>query len=265
MLKKRIRGAAPPKKTGRALLRTVAGCLCVAVAVWALLPTAANGIFGVGVVLPLGAALLGLWGVYSAPITKKGWRRKMGIALISAACAAAVAGAAITGVMLSAAAKEPPADGTVVVLGSKIHGDRPSRMLADRLRAAAAYLQENPAANCVVSGGLGKGETYTEAYVMQKYLTEVCGIDPARIACEDRSTDTRENLLFSMEIIEDRGWSRDLVTATQIFHQYRAQSWARRAGAEQVGSAACRTPAHLVLNYWVRECAAICRLWLAGR
>ncbi len=244
----------------RVMLALAGGLL----ALWSLLPTVANGIFGVGVILPLGAALLGLLAAFCLPTDKKGWRR-MGIALLAVAGVVVLLGGVMTGFILSAAAKAPPAGGTVVVLGSKIHGDRPSRMLADRLKTAAAYLEQNPTANCVVSGGLGKGETYTEAYVMQKYLTEVCGIDPARIACEDRSTDTRENLLYSMEVIEEKCWSREVAVATQIFHQYRAQTWAHRAGATAVGSAACRTPAHLVLNYWVRECAALCRLWLLGR
>ena len=244
------------------LWRRIGIAVCGVIGFWALLPLLANGIFGVGVFLPLLAATVGLW-LFAKP-HKKGWRRVMATVSVCGLCICAVLGVVLSGFMLSAAAKEPLADGTVVVLGSRIYGDRPSRMLGDRLRLAADYLKENPDLNCVVAGGLGKGETYTEAYVMQKYLVEKCGIDPARIACEGASTDTRENLLYSMKIIEERGWSRSVVTATQIFHQYRARRWAQQAGADEVGALACRTPFHLLLNYWVRECAAICRLWVLG-
>jgi len=38
---------------------------------------------------------------------------------------------------------------------AKVCGSQPSRMLRDRLLAAADYLEANPASNCVVSGGQG--------------------------------------------------------------------------------------------------------------
>ena len=65
-----------------------------------------------------------------------------------------------------------------------------------------------------------------------------------------------------MAIIRENGWSEDLAVATQVFHQYRSRQLARMAGADSVGGVACLTPVHLMLNYWVRECAAICRLWI---
>ena len=166
--------------------------------------------------------------------------------------------------MISSAAKPPAEGATVIVLGSKIYGNRPSRMLRSRLDAAADYLETHPTSHCVVSGGLGEGETYTEAEVMKKYLTEDRGIDPERIACEGESTDTHENTAFSLAVIEEMGWSRDVAVATQVFHQYRAGRNALAAGAASVGGVACFSPPHLMLNYWVRECAAICRLWLLG-
>ena len=183
----------------------------------------------------------------------------LGVGLL---CAVAITGGVITGLMIHASVAQPRQDATVIVLGSKIHGDRPSRMLRDRLDAAADYLEANPDSHCVVSGGLGEGETYTEAYVMRKYLVEEREIAEERIACEDVSTDTHENVHLSMAIIQENGWSTDLAIATQVFHQYRARRLAKMAGADSVGGVPCLTPVHLMLNYWVRECAAICRLWL---
>ena len=99
---------------------------------------------------------------------------------------------------------------------------------------------------------------------MQKYLVEQKGIDPARIRMEDRSTSTYENIQYSMEIIRQEHLSDGVAIATQEFHQYRASSMARQAGASTVGAVTCHSPLHLLLCYWVRECAAICRLWILG-
>ncbi len=232
--------------------------------IWSLLPLIANGIFGVGVVVPALAALAGVvWGLHRPKREKiKGGRKAVWIVGVVLGCVIAVVAGLITGLMIRSAVARPAKEATVIVLGSKIYDDRPSRMMRDRLNAAADYLDAHPASNCVVSGGLGAGETYTEAYVMQKYLVEQRGIDPSRIACEDRSTDTHENMEFSMEIIREKGWSTDVAVATQVFHQYRSRRLAVMKGADSVGGVACLSPVHLMVNYWVRECAAICRLWL---
>ena len=249
------------KKIGRAVA-LVAGC---AMLFWSLLPLIANGIFGVGVAVPAVVSLGAIgWGLYRPPADrrKKKGEKPMTVVLVVLLCVVAVAACVFSALMIAAAAKPPAEGATVIVLGSKIYGDRPSRMLRSRLDAAADWLLSHPDSHCVVSGGLGEGETYTEAYVMKAYLVNDRGVSPERIACEETSTDTRENTAYSMEIIRERGWSENVAIATQVFHQYRARQLARMAGAHSVGGAACLTPVHLMLNYWVRECAAICRLWL---
>ena len=248
--------------------RRMVTALSLLLLIWAILPVFVEGTVGAGVLIPLAASSVGLWWGLRRPRNpqsdRKGWKRVMTVVLWVLAAVIAITGILCT-VLMHCAANRTPAEGaTVVVLGSKIHSDQPSRMLGDRLRIAADYLRENPEANCVVSGGLGDGETYTEAYVMKYYLVNQEGIDPDRIATEDESTNTHENLAFSMDIIRDKGWSTHVVTATQIFHQYRAGRLAMKAGADSVGAVACRTPFHLMLYYWARECAAICRLWVLG-
>lgn len=245
--------------------RRVIQWICVAVAVWSLLPVV-DGILNAVMLLPVAAAAaVWLAAQYAPPMKKtKGWKKGMWIAAVAVACVVALLAVAISAMMIHAAVTPPREGATVIVLGSKIHGDQPSRMMRQRLDAAAARLTADPTAHCVVTGGLGEGETYTEAYVMKKYLVEQHGIDPDRIACEDYATDTHENVHLSMAIIRQRGWSTDVVIATQVFHQYRARQLAVSAGADSVGGAACISPVHLMLYYWVRECAAVCRLWLTG-
>ena len=251
MTKKRI-----PLRVG--LLAVALGLL-----IWSVMPVVADGMFGVGVAIPLAVAVAGLLVVLWWNPQRKGWKR-MVIALWVVLVAIAVYGGVCTALMIRNANAQPAENATAVVLGSKIHGDRPSRMLRDRLNVAADYLEQNPEAKCVVAGGLGPGETYTEAYVMKKYLVEQRGIAPERIAEEGVSANTRENLAYSMAIIRELGWSTDVVIATQIFHQYRGARMALSAGASSVGGTACHTPFHLLLNYWMRECVAIARLWVFG-
>ena len=88
--------------------------------------------------------------------------------------------------MIRSAANRAPENTTAVVLGCSVKGERPSRVLSERLCAAYEYLNRNPKAVCVLSGGQGDGEEISEAECMYRYLTGR-GIDGARLLLEDRS------------------------------------------------------------------------------
>lgn len=149
---------------------------------------------------------------------------------------------------------------TVVVLGCKIHGESPSVMLRRRLDAAITYLKKNPNADCVVSGGVGAGETFSEAYVMKKYMVEN-QIEESRIFMEEKSTNTATNLKFSTQIINDNNLSKDLVICTDGFHQLRGYLYAKRLGYES-RALSCRTQPLLVPGYAVRELGGIFKLFV---
>ena len=245
--------------------RLTCGVLSVAVMVWSLLPLT-SGIVNVGVVVPFAASLLGVaWGFSPTPLHKpKGWKRRMMVVAWVCIGLIAALGIVISSFMVAAAVNKPTGgESTVVVLGARIHGDRPSRMLRERLDVAAEYLKQNPEAMCIVSGGQGADEQYTEAQVMKMYLCEQ-GIAAERIYEEGLSTDTHQNIDYSLAIIREKGLSERVAIATQEFHQYRAATLARRAGLSDVSAVTTPSPLYLLLCYWVRECAAICRLWLFG-
>ena len=238
---------------------------------WSCLPLL-SGIVNAGVMVSipgfLALFLIGLFWRRIYAVLQRIWRTKGGrvvmAVLFCLLSALIVLFIVASSVMLHAAAKQPEENATVLVLGAAINGDRPSRMLADRLNTAVNYLEKNPDSVCIVSGGQGSDEETTEAQVMFDYLVEK-GIAPSRIFQEDRSTNTEENIRFSREIIEREGLNPHVVIATQEFHQYRAQSLAKKEGLTQVGPATCRTPLQLLECYWVREFAAVCRLWILGR
>ncbi len=138
---------------------------------------------------------------------------------------------------------------TVIVLGCKVNGDQPSRMLRRRLDTAAVYLKENEAASCIVSGGQGHNEDYSEAYVMKQYLINA-GIKEERIHLEDKSTNTLENLKFSKAVAENRGLADTFVIISDGFHQCRARTIAMKLGLDSYAVSANT-------DFWVVPCYAV--------
>ena len=158
----------------------------------------------------------------------------------------------------------PPkdADTTLVVLGCKISGDRPTVMLRQRLDSAYRALEKDPELKCVVSGGQGNDEMYPESQVMYNYLVGR-GIDPARIAQENASRNTRENLRNSMEVIREKGWHETITIVTSGYHQCRAGMQAKKLGIDFYNRYAI-TAFYLEPAYIVREWLGILHFWIFG-
>lgn len=158
---------------------------------------------------------------------------------------------------------------TVVVLGCKVNGDQPSLMLRRRLECALEYLRSNKQAVCVVSGGQGSNESYSEAYVMEKFLVEN-GIAPERIEQEALSTNTDSNIANSLQLIEQKGLPRQIIVCTDGFHQLRAWMYLQRYAVGQLADASHstaisgRTPAAVVPSYAMRELFGILKMLLVG-
>lgn len=184
------------------------------------------------------------------------------ILVVAAFCFAAVillAGIE-TGCMVYAAGKAPDENATLVVLGCRTYGDRPSVMLETRLRAAYDYLIENPTAVCVVSGGQGADEPISEGEFMYQYLIRK-GIAPERIYREIQSTSTRENLVFSQEVMKENGLHTEIAIVTNEYHEYRAFMVADSLEME-CSAVPARTPWWLFPTYYFRELYGIMYEWV---
>lgn len=153
----------------------------------------------------------------------------------------------------SRGAEEPKCD-YVLVLGAGVNGTVPSRSLSERLQAAYDYLTAYPQARCVVSGGQGGGENISEAQCMFNWLTNR-GIDPERIWMEDQATSTQENILFTLNLIEERTGTRPtcLAVVSSEYHLYRASLMARDQGVTMLGVPATTYPYLSRLHYYFRE------------
>ena len=131
------------------------------------------------------------------------------------------------------------------VLGAQVRESGPSAALKYRLDEAVEYLEDNPKTICIVSGGQGANEPYSEAEGMAQYLKEQ-GIDASRILLEDKSLNTEQNMEYSKALIKD-GASVGIIT--NDFHLFRAKQIARKYGLDNVcGIAAKSTPVYLPNN-----------------
>ena len=153
----------------------------------------------------------------------------------------------------------------IVVLGCGVNGTVPSLSLQNRIDAAYAYLHANPDAICVVSGGQGPDEDITEAACMKRELVDM-GINADRIWEEDRSTSTKENLAFSLAVIETKAGSRPetIGIISSEYHLYRASLLAADQGVTAVGIPAKTSWFTLWLNYHMREIVAVWAYFIFG-
>ncbi|WP_411831457.1 YdcF family protein [Paenibacillus dokdonensis] len=119
-----------------------------------------------------------------------------------------------------------------IVLGAAMWGDSPSPGLKERLDEALELYQEKKFSNIIVSGGLDKpGNKYTEAEGMRNYLVDQ-GVPEAAIILENKARSTYENLLFSQEIMKERGYS-SAVIVTHQYHGMRSKDIAKYLKYEQ--------------------------------
>lgn len=165
-----------------------------------------------------------------------------------------------TALMICAACKAPKDDATVVVLGCRVYGERPSLSMIERLDAAYKFLAEHENATCILSGGQGPGEDISEAECMYRYLIQK-GIEESRLYKEEQSTTTRENLAFSQKVIEEKQLQPEIAIATSEYHEYRAGMIAQALDMEY-GAIPARTAIWLLPTYYIRELYGILYEWV---
>ena len=156
---------------------------------------------------------------------------------------------------------EPDRLDYVIVLGAQVRGKAPSLALQQRITKAAQAAQQYPDATLILSGGQGSGEEISEAQCMWNGLT-AAGVDEKRLVLEDRSTTTRENLLYADQLCDCRKKRCGIVS--NDFHIYRALKIARKAGYEDVYGLAGESEILMKPHYIVREAAALLKGKLQG-
>lgn len=163
--------------------------------------------------------------------------------------------------MLRKITKVPKDLDYLIVLGAHVRGERLSKALLERTVKALEYLRENPGTRAVLSGGRGEGEDISEAEAMRRFLVKE-GVSPSRLLLEERSTNTKENLDYSLEIIGDMSCSVGVVT--NHYHVFRGVAIGKKAGCRNIYGIAAPYCTHRLLWYIPREILAIIKDKLLG-
>lgn len=150
----------------------------------------------------------------------------------------------------------------VIVLGAGVNGDTPSLSMLNRLRTALSYLEAHRDCVAVVTGGQGKGENITEAEAMARWLRDQ-GIEEHRIIQENRASNTKENIVYSFELIPDADKATIAVVSSE-YHLCRAEAMARAIGHTLYGIPAHTTRPLLMVNHFIREALGMAHFWLLG-
>ena len=112
---------------------------------------------------------------------------------------------------------------------------------------------------CIVSGGKGANEPFSEAESMAEYLLKN-GIEKSRIILEDKSTNTVENIRNSKALM-DMSY-RNVGIVTNNFHMFRAVQIAKAQGLKGVCGIAANSSVLYLPNNVLRECGGILKDWM---
>ncbi|WP_314061898.1 YdcF family protein [uncultured Vagococcus sp.] len=149
----------------------------------------------------------------------------------------------------------------IIVLGAGLNKDKVTPLLAARIDAGiqlymkqVAKLAHHP--TIILSGGQGVDETISEAQAMKHYIDEQ-GYQVKTIYLEDKSTNTRENLLFSERIASSNDQitgltNKNVVIATNNYHLLRAGKLAKQLDIKARGVGA-KTRFYYLPTGFIRE------------
>lgn len=191
-------------------------------------------------------------------------------ALITLICVGALAFSSLLGAVLYGSYDHVRGEPQVmVILGCQVKSWGPSILLQDRLDKALGYWKENPDITIVVSGGQGPDEHISEAQAMYDYLVEN-GVDGEQILQEDQSHNTIQNLTYTMQLLEDKGYDTDddMVVVSNGFHLTRVRMlWERVFGSDDnlstLAAPSTHTPSRLKM--YIREPLALIKSFVFDR
>lgn len=140
-----------------------------------------------------------------------------------------------------------------IVFGAKVKEDGPAKTLASRLDVAVDVMLKDTNAVCIVSGGQGADEPFTEASCMRDYMIER-GVASDRIYLEEKASNTQENIKYSVDLIEELGLDgRQIICISSETHIPRIELMCSRAGVDALYIKAETPMKEFLFTAWVRE------------
>ena len=132
-----------------------------------------------------------------------------------------------------------PAD-AIVVLGAAQYNGHPSPVLRARLDHALALYRDRTAPLVVVTGGVGRGDTTSEAMVGRRYLL-AHGVPPEAVVARGVAHTTTGSMDAVAGWLRGRGLRR-IVLVSDPFHMFRLRLEARRIAIEAYTSPTASSP-----------------------
>ncbi len=151
----------------------------------------------------------------------------MGLVLFPAGVVYTVALAAV--LVTSQHDQRRPAD-AIIGLGAAQYNGRPSPVLRARLDHAVELYREGYAPIIVVTGGVGRGDTLSEAIVGQRYLV-AHEVPEEDVVAQPVGRSTRTSMTAVGDWLRERGLRRVLLVSDP-FHMFRLRLEARRIRLE---------------------------------
>ena len=149
-----------------------------------------------------------------------------------------------------------------IILGCSISKKGKVRpLLKGRVNRAIRFAWEQEtitgkAVKYVPSGGQGKDEPMSEGSAMEMYLLSHSAED-YEVFPEKRSVNTRENLVFSKQVIDALKENAKVAVVTSDFHVLRSGMLSRKTGLENAEVIGSKTVWYFWPNAFIREIIAI--------
>jgi uncharacterized SAM-binding protein YcdF (DUF218 family) len=118
----------------------------------------------------------------------------------------------------------------IVVLGAAQYNGRPSPVLRARLDQALALYREQQAPLVIVTGGIGRGDTTSEAMVGRRYLV-AHGVPEHAVVAQSEGRSTMASMNAVAGWLRARGLRRVLLVSDP-FHMFRLRLEARRTALD---------------------------------
>ena len=158
-----------------------------------------------------------------------------------------------------------PAD-AIIVLGAAQYNGRPSPVLRARLDHAFELYREGYAPLIVVTGGIGRGDTTSEATVGRRYLV-AREVPDEGVFAQPVGRSTRTSMTAVATWLHGRGLRRVLLVSDP-FHMFRLRLEARRTALEAYTSPTESSPISdnpvLELRYLLAEGVKVPIAWARG-
>ena len=192
------------------------------------------------------------------------------IVLLVLALAAVLAFGVLLGIVLTGSRDSVRGDPRImIILGCQVKPWGPSILLQDRLDKALEYFEAHPDTVIVTSGAQGADEPSTEAAAMRDYLVER-GVPAEQILLEERSTNTLENIRYSLDVLAEHGYdvTADIAVVSNGFHLARVRMiWGRVCGGTYNLSTLAAPSSHMPsrLKMYAREPLALVKSFFVDR